>query len=150
MERNENLLSNLGSKFTKELEAIVQKVLVERGVKNNADLVDSIEWQYTRDSLQMVVNEYYQYVSTGRKPRARKIPLYALINFIKKNKITSTKYNTGQLAYMMQLSIYKNGIKGKNFIDQVQNTVTDTVEIRVADDLEQFLSDSLFTSFKIK
>jgi hypothetical protein len=44
MERNKNLLTALGSSFTKELNMIVQQVLVKNGVKQNSELVDSVEW----------------------------------------------------------------------------------------------------------
>lgn len=149
-ERFENPLYDLGIEFRDELKAVVQKVLIERGVKKTSDLVDSVEWEYTREQLQMVVNDYYRYLSDGRKPQTRKIPIYALIQFIKKNRITSNKYSTTELAFALQTSIYKNGIRGKNFIDQVQKIVTDRVEIEVADKLEEQIAESLFLSFQVK
>lgn len=149
-ERHENILSNLGEGFTRELEAVVQQVLISNGVKKNSDLANSIEWKYTRDSLLMYVNDYYRNVSEGRKPQARKIPINALIVFIKKNNIRSPKYSTSDLAFMMQRSIYKNGLQGKHFLDTVEESVTDTVEIRVADNMEQFIGDSLHAAFKVK
>jgi hypothetical protein len=98
----------------------------------------------------MYVNDYYQFVSKGRKAKARKIPIQALVRFIKKNNINDSKKTTNQIAFAMQTSIYKSGIRGKNFLTTVENSVTDYVEIKVADFLEEFLADSLFTSFEIK
>ena len=129
---------------------MVQQVLVQKGVKKNADLVNSVDWDYGRNQMLMYVNDYYYYVSKGRKPRAKKIPINALISFIKKNNISSTKYSTNELAWAMQSSIYKAGIKGKNFIEVVEKSVTDFVEIRLADFLEEFVADSLFAAFRIK
>jgi hypothetical protein len=149
VDRNENLLTSLGSRFTKELELVVQQVLADRGVKQNSDLSSSVEFVYTRDSIQMVVNDYYSQVSAGRKPSAKKIPIYALINWIKKNNITSTKYSTNQLASVIQRSIYKQGIKGKNFIQLVEDSVADLVEERFSDSLEEIIADSLYTSFQV-
>lgn len=150
MDRSENVFFDLGTKFKEELDVMVQQVLVQKGVKKNADLVNSVDWDYGRNQMLMYVNDYYYYVSKGRKPRAKKIPINALISFIKKNNISSTKYSTNELAWAMQSSIYKAGIKGKNFIEVVEKSVTDFVEIRLADFLEEFVADSLFAAFRIK
>lgn len=149
MDRNENIFFDLGTEFKKELETIIQQVLISRGVKNNSELVKSIEWDYGRNQMLMLVNDYYQSVSTGRKPKARKIPISALLSFIKRNGISSTKYSTNQLAWAMQSSIYKAGIKGRNFIDVVEKSVGEFVEIRLADFLEEFVADSLYAAFRV-
>ena len=149
-DKNENILTNLGSDFTKELNTIAQQVLIKSGVKANSELVDSVEWQYSRDSLLMYVNEYYESLSKGRQPLKKKIPIQGIIKWIKTNNITSSKYPPGQLAFVIQRSIYLHGIRGKNFIDQVQNTVSDRVEIEVANDLEDLISESLFVAFTVK
>jgi hypothetical protein len=150
MEKNENVLTVLGSEFTKELTLIVQQVLAKNGVRKSSDLADSVEWQYSREGLLMYVNDYYKSVSEGRKPKEKKIPIYSLIQWIKKYNITSTKYPSGQLAYIIQRSIYLNGIKGKHFLEQVQESVTDSVEIKLADGLEELIADSLYTALKVK
>lgn len=151
MARQENIFTNLGTAFKKELQSVVQQVLVKNGVKNNSQLASSIEFTDNNrsDSLFMMVNDYYKYVSTGRKPNVKKIPIYSLIQFIKRNNIRSTRYSTNQLAFAMQRTIYKNGIRGKNFIQQVQDNVTDIVELRVADHLEELVADSLYAAFKV-
>lgn len=148
--RNENVFYDLGTKFKEELDVLVQQVMIQKGVKKNADLTNSVDWDYGRNQMLMYVNDYYYYVSTGRKPRIKKIPINALISFIKKNNITSTKYSTNELAWAMQNSIYKAGIKGKNFIQVVEKSVTDFVEIRLADFLEEVIADSMFAAFRIK
>jgi hypothetical protein len=151
MERNQNVFTNLGKSFKKELEAVVQQVMVKNGVKKSSDLADSVEFtDNSRDSLFMYVNDYYQHVSKGRKPKEKKIPIDALIRFIKKNGIVNPNKTTNQLAYAMQTSIYKSGISGKGFLDPVQKAVTDLVELRVADFLEEFVADSLYSAFTVR
>lgn len=150
MAKNENYLSNLGTDFVQELNLVVQKVLVNKGVKNSSDLVNSVEWEYSRSELLMYVNDYYSNLSKGRKPLTKKIPIYVLVNWIKKYRITSSRYSTNRLAYIIQRSIYLNGINGKNFIEQVEKSVSDIVEIRLADNLDKFISDSLFVAFSVK
>lgn len=150
--KNENIFSELPKDFKSSLESIVQKVLIDRGVKNNSKLVDSIEFNdNSRDSMYMMVNDYYEYVSSGRKPRTKKVPLYALVQWIKNNNIRLNKNQTiNQLAFLIQRSIYLNGIKSKNFKEQVRQTVTDTVTEQLSDILEKQLADNLFSAFKIK
>ena len=151
MATSENLvLTNLGLAFTKELKAIVIQVMAQHGVKKDSDLADSVEWKYNSESLQMVVSEYYSNVSKGRKPLQKKIPLPALIDFIKRNNISSTSSSITQLAFKMQRSIYLSGIKGKNFIEHVKNVVSDTVELKVADKLESLVANSLYAAFVVK
>lgn len=145
----DNIL-NLSDKFLTQLEKVVQEVLVKNGVKSNSELIDSIEWKLSgKDQLEMVVSDYYQYVSTGRKPRTRKIPAESLIRFIKKNNITFPNRSVSQIAFAMQRSIYLNGIKGKHFVEQVEDTSTDYVEFKVADSLEDQIADALQQSFQV-
>jgi hypothetical protein len=44
MTRNENLLTNLGKEFQANLRAVVQKVLIDRGVPSDSDVVKSVEF----------------------------------------------------------------------------------------------------------
>ncbi|GHM98851.1 hypothetical protein WSM22_03410 [Cytophagales bacterium WSM2-2] len=147
-DRNENILSNLGTDFTKLLKSTVQLVL-RNSLKKDSNLSDSIEFEYGRDQILMYVNDYYQSVSAGRKPNAKKIPVYAIIRWIKKNSIQSTKYSLNQLAFVIQTAIYKNGIRGKKFIDTVENSVLDVAQVKIGDNLEQVIGDSLFAAFTI-
>ncbi len=148
MARQENILSNLGSDFTKLLKLTVQQVLKTK-IKKDSNLADSVDFEFGRDQILMYVNDYYKAVSEGRKPNAKKIPVYAIIQWLKKNRIVSTKYSANQLAFVIQDSIYKNGITGKHFIDVVENSVLDVAEVKIADGLEQVIGDSLFSSFTI-
>lgn len=144
-----NPFSALGKEFLIELKTIVQAILVSKGLKGADDLVQSVEFSTdnSRDSLYMWVNDYYAFASQGRKSRVRKIPIYALIQWIKKRNITSTKYSTNQLAYAIQNSIYKSGIRGKNFIKEVEETVGDSVEEKMTEELAEWIADQLYVSF---
>jgi hypothetical protein len=150
--RNVNPFTNLGKDFIKDLQIIVQKVMIERGLESNSTLVQSVEFttDNSRDSLYMYVLDYYKYVSGGRKPRVKKVPIYALIQWIKTRGINPGKYSISQLAFILQRSIYIHGIKGKNFIQQIENTVLDVVEVELADTLEEAIADSLYAAFTVK
>lgn len=145
-----NLFTNLGKQFTDDLKKVVQLVL-NKSLSKKSDIEDSVEFIAQRDSLYMYVNDYYQAISSGRKPLKKKLPIYVLIRWIKKNGIQPRGgISVNQLAFIFQRSIYLNGIKGKNFIETIQDNITDVVEIRVAENLESFIADSLFTTFQIK
>jgi hypothetical protein len=146
-----NPFISLGKKFKEELEGVVAQVLANHGVNANSELVKSLEFTDNNrtDALFMIANDYYQSVSTGRRPRVRKIPIYALITWVKRNNLGSGQ-SVNQIAYRMQNAIYRNGIRGKNFLEKVEGSVLDLVEIRVADTLEEDIAESLYTAFKIK
>jgi hypothetical protein len=77
--------------------------------------------------LTLFANDYLQWLDKGRKPGTKKVPIDALIKFIKKRKLQqkfrkATKRGRGrymslnQIAFMIQASIYKKGIKPRNVL----------------------------------
>ena len=139
--------------FKQELTKAVQAVLIKNGVDKRSDLVNSIEWTTQNGTFVMLANDYYEYVSTGRRPRARKVPIMPLIQWIKDKRIKGRSRTTGRfitnnsLAFAIQTSIYKTGIKGKNYINEVEEVVADLSEIRMADGLEQLLLTEIDKTF---
>ena len=139
--------------FKQELTQAVQAVLIKNGVDKRSDLVKSIEWTTQNGVFVMLANDYYEYVSTGRRPRARKVPIMPLIQWIKDKRIKGRNKRTGRfitnnsLAFAIQTSIYKTGIKGKNYINEVEEVVADLSEIRMADGLEELLLTEIDKTF---
>lgn len=128
----------------------VKAVLKQRGVENNSKLMNSIEFVEVEGAFVLLANDYYEYLSTGRKPKARKVPITDLIEWIKRNTITpKAGQSINQLAFAIQTSIYKNGIKGKSYIDPVTEVSLDIAEEGVSDILEEGVLDMLQNSFKI-
>jgi hypothetical protein len=79
---------------------------------------------YTADSrLELFALDYAQWLNTGRKPGARKVPISALLTFIKNRNLRGRDKKSGKflesnrLAFMIQNAIYKNGIRGRHFIE---------------------------------
>lgn len=79
---------------------------------------------YTADSaLDLFALDYAQWLNTGRKPLARKVPISALLTFIKQRNLRGRDKKSGRflesnrLAFMIQNAIYKNGIRGRHFIE---------------------------------
>jgi hypothetical protein len=77
-------------------------------------------------SLQLFAFDYLQWVDGGRRKGAKKVPLDALIKFIKQRNIGQArgkggKYgkrsdNITRLAFIIQAAIYRNGIKPRPVI----------------------------------
>lgn len=81
---------------------------------------------FDASGLSVFVEDYAKYVISGRRPFARKVPISALIGWIKLKGVGSGRDSRGRfagrpadinrLAWAIQASIYKNGIKGRDFV----------------------------------
>jgi hypothetical protein len=74
--------------------------------------------------LTIVAQDYLQWLDTGRKPGGKKVPIAALIKFVRQRGLNRSKSGrfTGadsinSIAYAIQISIWRHGIKGRHFID---------------------------------
>jgi hypothetical protein len=77
--------------------------------------------------LTIVALDYLQWLDTGRRPGAKKIPIAALLLFIKQRGIGQVRGKGGRfgkrtisansLAWAIQISIFKHGIAGRHILD---------------------------------
>jgi hypothetical protein len=74
--------------------------------------------------LTIVAQDYLQWLDTGRKPGGKKVPIEALIKFVKQRGLNRGKNGrfTGaasinSIAWAIQRSIWLHGINGRHFID---------------------------------
>lgn len=137
MQQTKDILANMVSDLT----LLTRRTMIENGVESDSDLVKSVEFIPSDSGLQLLANDYYEYVSTGRKPKARKVPIEDLIPWIKKYNIGSGNINS--LAWAIQKGIYENGIKGKNYADPVENTVADMSSEQLAEVLSEVIADEM-------
>ncbi len=129
-----------------DLTLLARRTMIENGVQSDSDLIKSIEFIPSSSGLAMVANDYYEYVSTGRKPKARKVPIEDLIPWIKKYGIGAGDIN--QLAWRIQQGIYKNGIKGKSFSTPVEDNVADLSSQELAEVLSEVIADEMVMAFE--
>lgn len=124
-----------------ELEVATQKVLAQYKLAGS-DLSKSIEYVYRNDVFVLLANDYFTYVSTGRRPRARKVPIEDIIKWMKHKGIApKSKQTYNQVAYSIVESIYKSGIKAKNYINPVTEVTTDII----SEDIAITLSEQIAT-----
>lgn len=119
-----------------DLTVAVKAVIVAKAPSlKNSDLVNSIEFRPLPVGFEMWANDYYDYVDRGRKAGIRKVPIDALLNWISKKRIKGRSakgrfISNNQLAFAIQTSIFKVGIKGKLFdvaVDETIDEVTDVI-----------------------
>lgn len=135
-------LDKLLKEFTKDLTIATQKLLIKKGVEADSDLVKNLEYKYDGDIFQLIANDYYIYVSTGRRSGGKKIPIVDLISWIKEKGINYTG-SINSLAFRIQNAIYKNGIKGKKYQDPVVEVSIDMISEYTAEELSQIIVDDL-------
>ena len=144
-----------------ELRDITILAMAQSGVRKSSDLSKSVQYIATKDGIQMKVNEYYPFVSDGRSTtnrpaRVSKVPIDALIEWIKAKGISPRpKQTTNQLAFAIQTAIYNRGlntkrpVKGKNFGDNVANNVGDYAAEKMVDYAANFIADSVEEALEV-
>lgn len=125
----------------KELKLATQEVLRLKGLQDSK-LYESIEWDYKNNQFMLVSYDYFTFVSTGRRPRARKVPVEDLIRWMKEKNVMPLPGRTyNQTAFAIQQAIYKNGIISKNYIPTVEDVSTDII----SEDIATVLADQIGT-----
>jgi len=141
-----NLITLISREFKETIETIVAQILIKSKVPANSDLIKTIELKDNSRtySLYIWVNSYYEHLINGRKVGVKKVPIHALVRWLKKYNIKSNRIkDINQLAFAIQKAIFKNGIRGRNFISKVNDSVTDFVELKVSEEFETLVADSM-------
>ena len=129
------------------------KVLME-DYKNlkNSNLANTLEWKYKDNQFILMANDYFQWIDTGRKRGARKVPIEALIPWMKRKNIVPRKGQTyNSVAYAIQQAIFKAGIKARPFtqriieqsIDMLSEEMAVQLSISICDEISKQLTFTL-------
>jgi len=131
-----------------ELKKITVMTLKNSGVKEKSNLAKSVQYITNKDGVQMLVASYYPYVSGGRKANIKRVPIAYLIDWIKRYGIKPRSGQTiNQLAYAIQTSIYKRGIRAKKFEEKVEIGVADYTALALSDELAEIVADDMVDMF---
>lgn len=125
-------------------------VMNRRGISVDSDLINSFEFDVVQNKkLVIKANDYYNYVDKGRRPGTDKVPIRPLIRWMRKYRVRPSANQTyTQLAYAIQQSIYKSGIKGKNYLDRLYDVYGSVTEEELGDYLEKSLLDDVVNSLR--
>lgn len=127
-----------------QLNKITIDYMSRSGVKKQSDLSKSTKFEITDKGLVLEANYYFQYVSSGRRRGVRKVPIRALISYIKDYGLVPRAGQTiNQLAFAIQTSIYKQGINPKNYYEKIIDATSDVTEQVVADELVEDIADEV-------
>ena len=127
-----------------EMTKATKVVLTQSLVKRNSNLMRSVKWEKKQSMWVLIANDYYQYLSEGRKRKARKVPVQDLITWIKQYGIQPRAGQTiNQLAFAIQRSIFINGIRGKKYEDKIENVTLDIAAEGTAEALSEIITNEL-------
>ena len=118
MEKEKEIYDLLGQIIVEEIQTYL--VTKNKLLKNNG-LVQSIDYEVRQNQLEILAADYYEYYVKGRRPFARKVPIFALIKWIQRYRFKAGRgrdargrfITDNQYAFAIQTAIYKNGIKKK-------------------------------------
>lgn len=101
--------------------------------------------QFESIGLILFSEEYGEFLDRGRRALTRKVPISALIQFIKKRNLQQ-KFRRGgrfrslnSIAFLLQNSIYKHGINARNFIRPGLEAGQEVLEVSLDRDLLDIL-----------
>ncbi len=99
--------------ISKEIQVLTQTILIQGGLKSTDAIVKDVKVQSDNNGLQIYVKSYLENIEKGRRAHARKIPISALIEFIKQKKLNLQGRSLNDLAFAIQMEIYKRGIAAR-------------------------------------
>lgn len=137
-------LKSMLEELIPELNKLTIQYMTQKGIKSSSNLVKSVDYELTQKGIGLVANNYWYYASQGRRAFTTKVPITALIDYIKRYGIRPRAGQTiNQLAFAIQTAIYKQGINPKNYVNKVIDGTADVTEQTVADELIEDLADEV-------
>lgn len=116
-------------------------------------LQQSIEAEVSNgDTVTAYMIEYGQWVVSGRRKFAKKVPIAALLDWIKRKGISGRNakgrfITHNSLAFAIQNGIYKNGIAGRDFVSPaIGKDFLDLCEKVILDALEREVDRAFATT----
>lgn len=138
-------LNDLGELFTEMLKRKIQQKIYPygnpdvRGIGNkvaSGNLLNSISYKVVMvdnvETLEITYADYFEYVNKGRRIGAKRVPLNALIEWIKirgiRRRDERGRFAKGgrlSLAFAIQQNIFKYGIRPANLYDKTLDSLED-------------------------
>lgn len=93
----------------------------------------------TDDIFSLMYNDYLQFIESGRKPFAKKVPVKALIKWAKERGIPSDNHT----IFAIRESIYKRGIEARKLLDPYGKLLDKAWETKWSDSIFNDLINEL-------
>lgn len=133
----DNLAQQIAKQITREILIVWRQLMSSDyavNVKSNTTLefsrldtqakVENSDFQFN-----LFYNDYLEYIESGRKPKARKVPIRPLVDWMKRNKISDDI----RVAYAIRESIYQLGIPARPLLEPFGNMLDERFEIKIYD-----------------
>lgn len=101
--------------------------------------VKSVSYDITNNKVQINIPEYTKYIESGRKRRAKKVPISIILKQLKRKNVTPSN----SLAFAIQNSIYKKGIRARPFIDRAVKEAQNAITVDIQDYMDATIQDVL-------
>lgn len=137
------------------LQEDIKRQLIDDGHTATGGLVDSIKATVSRGSDAFVIEGHMAkqgiFVISGRDKGAKGVPIDALVKWIEIKNFSQGITDTRGLAFAIQKSIKKKGIKPSDFIGKVFKENETLIEDRIHNAIDKALNvslDNLITNAK--
>jgi len=129
------------------LQEDIKQILIDDGHTASGDLVRSIKNVVKQELNSFVIEGSMfiqgQFIIQGRKKGLKGIPLDALIDWVRQKNFVQGITKTRSVAFAIQKSIKKKGIKPDDFIEKAFNKNIGRIESRINDSVEEALDLSI-------
>lgn len=148
---NKRSVDDLGQFIINEL----AKELIKQDHRATGKLIASLDYKVLDDFigtvLRIEMNDYGEYVNVGRKRGAAKVPINALVDWIKVKGIESNNKKALGIAFAIQKTIQKEGIptrksrsRGKK-VEFVDDTLA-RIEMTIVNKIEELAGKTVETT----
>ena len=132
-------MDDLANKITREIMIVWRQLMSSDysvNVKSNTTLefsrldtqakIENNDWVFD-----LFYNDYLQYIEEGRKPKARKVPIRPLVDWMKRNLISDDV----RVAYAIRESIYQLGIPARPLLEPFGEMLDKRFEEKIYDEI---------------
>lgn len=126
------------------------KVIMDTYKLGDSNMIKDSDWEFEDNAFIFYALDYFKWVALGRKPRARKVPVEAILKWMKrKGIIPKGKQTYNSLAFAIQNGIYKSGIKARNFVDPIVEYSLDTLSEFIAEEFSILIADEIVKELEL-
>ena len=128
--------------------------LIKQDHKATGKLISSLDYNIENSLLStdlvITMQDYGEYVNTGRKRGAAKVPIKALVEWIKQKGIETNNKKVLGMAFAIQKTIEKQGIPTANSRKRGKRTgfVDDTIK-RIQAEVERRITEMAFREVNV-
>jgi hypothetical protein len=122
-----------------------------KGLNNKSNLYNSLQVSYdTTPTFKIESLDYLKFLDTGRRAGGKKIPIQIILKWIKRKKIRPRNakgqfksMTLNQLAYVIQRSIFRIGIRPRNILKNTFKEIDELYKNNVESGIQEII-DQLF------